>query len=86
MLLNTFWEATGAILVWFFIVIPIMMLWGFALVDLFRRSDIRWRKVVWLLAIIFVPILGSLAYPLLPRVCPHHQRGRVQRHHHLRRC
>ena len=46
-----------------FIVIPLIMLWGFALVDLFGRHDIGgWAKAAWLFAIIFFPVLGTLLY------------------------
>ena len=41
------------------------MLWGFALVDLFQRRDLRWLKVVWLVFIIFLPIIGPLIYLLV---------------------
>ena len=48
-----------------FIVIPLVMLWGFALVDLFGRHDIGgWSKAAWLFAIIFFPVLGTLLYVL----------------------
>lgn len=48
-----------------FIVIPMVMLWGFALVDLFQRHDISgWAKAAWLFGIIFFPIIGTLVYVL----------------------
>ncbi len=46
-----------------FIVIPFLMFWAFALVDLFRRDDLSgWKKALWLVAIIFLPVLGTLFY------------------------
>jgi hypothetical protein len=70
--LSTFWDVIWATLILFFIIIPLVLLWVFALLDLFMRRDIRWRKVLWLLFIVFVPILGSIVYllvrPDLPEV------------------
>ena len=63
--LTTFWDVIWASFIVFFVVIPLIMLWVFALVDLFVRPDIRWRKVLWLIFIVFVPILGSLIYLLV---------------------
>ena len=63
--LTTFWDVIWASFIVFFVVIPLIMLWVFALVDLFVRPDIRWRKVMWLIFIVFVPILGALIYLLV---------------------
>ncbi len=63
--LTTFWDVVWASFIVFFVVIPLIMLWVFALADLFVRHDIRWRKVLWLVFIVFVPIFGSLIYLLV---------------------
>jgi len=63
--LSTFWDVIWATLILFFIIIPLVMLWIFALMDLFMRRDIRWQKVLWLLFIIFVPLFGSIVYLLV---------------------
>ncbi len=63
--LSTFWDVVGATFLILFVFVPLILLWTFALVDLFVRRDIRWKKVVWLLVIIFIPILGSLIYLLV---------------------
>ena len=54
------------------IYVAIVATWFFAFFDLFARRDISgWGKVLWLFAIIFVPILGVLAYFVLrPRKAP----------------
>jgi hypothetical protein len=55
----TFWD------VWVLLifVLPLVLLSGFALYDVVRRSDLPWWAVVgWLLIIIIVPLLGGLAY------------------------
>ena len=64
-LLSTFWDVTWGVFLVLFVFVPLLMLWGFALVDLFMRRDIGWSKVVWLLVIIFIPILGPLIYLLV---------------------
>ena len=51
---------------WFFLLliyIPLVMIWAFALLDIFRRDDLSglW-KAVWVAAVILVPFLGTLAY------------------------
>ena len=64
-ILSTFWDVVWASFIVFFVVIPLMMMWIFALTDLFIRRDIRWRKVLWLVFIVFVPIFGALIYLLV---------------------
>ena len=64
-MLSTFWDVLWAMIIVLFIFIPLTMMWVFALGDLFRRRDIRWLKVSWLLLIIFVPIFGPLVYLLV---------------------
>ncbi len=63
--LSTFWDVVGATFLILFVFVPLILLWSFALVDLFVRRDIRWKKVVWLLVIVFIPILGPLIYLLV---------------------
>ena len=63
--LSTFWDVIWASMIIFFIFIPLVMVWAFALMDLFMRPDIRWRKVLWMLFIIFVPIFGAIIYLLV---------------------
>jgi hypothetical protein len=63
--LSTFWDVVGATFLILFVFVPLILLWTFALVDLFVRRDIRWKKVVWLVVIIFIPILGPLIYLLV---------------------
>jgi uncharacterized RDD family membrane protein YckC len=51
------------VLILLFIFIPLVLLWAFALVDLFGRPDLSgWSKAIWLLVIILIPILGALIY------------------------
>ena len=64
-ILSTFWDVVWASFIVFFIVIPLIMLWVFALTDLFVRRDLAgWAKVVWLPVLIFLPLFGPLIYLL----------------------
>jgi hypothetical protein len=64
------WGVFWSVLFVMFIVIPIMMIWVFAMVDLFQRPDLSGLgKVAWLFGIIFFPLFGTLIYYLVrPRV------------------
>ncbi len=50
------------------IFIPLIILWVFALADLFRRDDLGggW-KVLWLFAIVLLPLIGVIIYFLVRR-------------------
>jgi hypothetical protein len=50
--------------VFFFVVIPVFLLWVFVFLDIFQnRPDITGgQRVLWLLLVLIVPILGSLIY------------------------
>ena len=64
--LSTFLEVILGGLIIFFVVIPIMLIWIVALADLFRQKGLSpIRRILWLLAIIFVPIVGAILYLLL---------------------
>jgi hypothetical protein len=60
---------------WFFlflIFIPMMMLWIYTLVDIFQRVDLSgWVKALWVIFVLFLPLLGMLIYfiarPILPQ-------------------
>ena len=45
------------------IFLPLCLVWGFALVDIFRRNDIGgFSKALWLAFVILVPFLGTIVY------------------------
>ena len=56
---TTFWETFFL----FLIFLPLMLIWVFALVDIFRRDDLGggW-KAVWVACVILVPFFGTLIY------------------------
>jgi hypothetical protein len=60
------WGVFWSLFILFFIFIPLIYLWGFALMDLFRRRDVSgWAKVAWLLLILIIPVFGALIYVLV---------------------
>ncbi|MFL5965885.1 MAG: SHOCT domain-containing protein [Gaiellaceae bacterium] len=59
MVATTFWESFFL----FLIFIPLAMVWGFAVLDIFRRDDIGgFSKAMWVLCVIVLPLFGSLIY------------------------
>jgi hypothetical protein len=64
-------------------VIPVVILWGYAIVSLIGRHDLGvGPKLLWLVAILILPIIGSVLYFML-RPAPQEQQRRAQaRHHH----
>jgi hypothetical protein len=64
-------------------VIPVLILWGYAVVSLVARPDLGiGAKLLWLLGIIVLPLIGSILYFML-RPAPQEQNRRAQaRHRH----
>ncbi len=55
----TFWD----FLWFFFIVVPLTLIWVYSLIDVFGRTDLSgWAKAGWVVAIIVLPWLGVLIY------------------------
>jgi len=58
----SFWNAFFLLLIY----IPLLMVWGFAVLDIFRRDDIHGvAKAVWLVVVIVLPFIGTLIYLLM---------------------
>jgi Phospholipase_D-nuclease N-terminal/Short C-terminal domain len=56
---TTFWETFFL----FLIFLPLLMIWAFALVDIFRRDDMGGlAKALWVLVIFLLPFIGTLIY------------------------
>jgi hypothetical protein len=54
-----FWDFFLLLLIY----IPLVMVWGFALVDIFRRDDIGGvSRAVWTVVIFVLPFVGTLIY------------------------
>jgi hypothetical protein len=59
-----FWDAFWLLLIF----IPLVLVWGFAVVDIFRRDDLNgWLKALWLIVVIVAPFLGTLIYLIFRR-------------------
>ncbi len=59
MVATTFWETFFLFLVF----LPLAMMWGFALIDIFRRDDLGGlSKALWVTCVIIVPFFGTLIY------------------------
>jgi hypothetical protein len=53
-----FWDFFWILAIW----IPLLLLWGFALVDLFASSHSGLAKALWAIAIIVRPVFGVILY------------------------
>jgi hypothetical protein len=59
MLATTFWETFFLILIF----LPLALVWGFTVFDIFRRDDIGGlTKALWLAGVIIFPFIGTLVY------------------------
>jgi hypothetical protein len=59
MVATTFWETFFL----FLIFLPLLMVWTFALVDIFRRDDMRGvQKALWVAVVILLPFVGTIVY------------------------
>lgn len=68
----TFWQLFFILLIF----IPLVMLWIFALVDLFHRKELSGlSKALWLLAILLLPLFGMLIYFIARRPTEEEQRA-----------
>jgi hypothetical protein len=57
------WDVFWSVLFVLFVMVPLFMIWAFAVMDLFSRRDLSGLgKVLWLFFIIFLPIIGTLVY------------------------
>jgi len=55
----TFWDVFFLIFIW----VPLIMVWVFALLDVFTRRTLSgWAKAAWVLAIVILPLIGTLLY------------------------
>jgi Phospholipase_D-nuclease N-terminal len=62
-------------------IIPVLLLWGYAIISLVGRLDLGiGAKLAWLLGILLLPIIGSVLYFML-RPAPQQQNRRAQARH-----
>jgi hypothetical protein len=59
-----FWEVFWLLLIF----VPLLLVWTFAVFDIFRRDDLRgWMRALWLVVVILAPFIGTLIYLLFRR-------------------
>lgn len=59
-----FWDVFWILLIF----IPLLLIWGFALVDIFRRDDMPgWLKALWVICVVLAPFFGTLIYLIFRR-------------------
>ncbi len=59
-----FWDVFWLLLIF----IPLLLIWGFAIIDIFRRDDLSgWLKALWIVIVILMPFLGTLIYLIFRR-------------------
>ncbi len=51
--------------VWVFILVPLLVVWAIALVDIVRRPMSGKAKAVWIVVVVVFPFAGTLVYFLL---------------------
>ena len=57
--LTTFWDVFFILLIW----VPLIMLWIFALADIFQRDGLSGgSKALWVAVVILLPFFGTLIY------------------------
>jgi FtsH-binding integral membrane protein len=62
-------------------IIPVLLLWGYAVVSLVGRRDLGvGGKLLWFIPILVVPIIGAVLYFML-RPAPQEQNRRAQARH-----
>ena len=56
---DPFWQMVFLLFIW----APLLLSWFFAMLDLFLRPDLSGaKKALWLIAILFLPLIGTISY------------------------
>lgn len=58
-LLNEFYNG---LLIWQTILLVLIVLWFYSFIDILKNSFRKNDKLIWILIVLFVPILGSILY------------------------
>jgi signal transduction histidine kinase len=58
---HNFWDVFFLMLIY----VPLLLIWGFSIFDIFRRDDLSggW-KALWFAVVLLIPFLGTLVYLL----------------------
>jgi hypothetical protein len=55
----SFWEFFFLLLIY----VPLVLIWGFSMADIFRRDDLRGgSKALWFATVLLLPVFGTLMY------------------------
>jgi Phospholipase_D-nuclease N-terminal len=58
----SFWDVFFLLLIY----VPLILVWGFAILDIFRRDDLHGpAKAVWLVVVILLPFIGTVIYLIM---------------------
>jgi uncharacterized membrane protein YhaH (DUF805 family) len=68
-------------MVWVFILIPLLVVWAVAFIDIFRRDLPAGRKAGWILVVVLLPVIGTITYFLMRKP----SQAEIERASHFRR-
>ena len=54
-----------ALFIWQILLLLSIILWIYCLIDILKNTFIKNDKIVWIIVVIFVPIIGSILYLLI---------------------
>ena len=61
---HNFWDVFFLLLIF----IPLLLIWTFSILDIFRRDDLGGlAKAIWLVVVIFIPVVGTFIYLMFRR-------------------
>ena len=52
----------AGVVVWIFIIIPLVIIWALGVFDILRSHRSGWTTAGWLAAVILLPVIGSIVY------------------------
>ena len=61
---HNFWDVFFLLLIF----IPLLLIWTFSILDIFRRDDLGGvAKAIWLVVVVFIPVFGTFVYLIFRR-------------------
>jgi hypothetical protein len=65
---------------WIFILIPLLVIWGIGIYDILRRPLSRQAKAAWILIVVLLPVIGTIAYFVLRKPSEEEIQQKLQAH------
>ena len=65
---------------WIFILLPLLIIWAIGIYDILRRPLSRQTKAAWILIVVLLPVVGTLAYFLMRKPSEEEIRLKMQAH------